>query len=234
MSVSYFCLRSQAKLIYPKIMTQLEIQPRTWGGRREGAGRKRLPPGKRRVSHLARERFEKPTPAHVTMRVADRVWNLRSGRAFRRIRYCFRVALGRFGLRLIEFSVQGNHLHLIVEADDTLSLSRGMQGLSIRLAKSLNAMMKRSGRVFADHYHARLLRTPTELVRAIAYVLDNAARHYGPSADPFSSQALRIEVRLEILAEPSTWLVRTGWRRARAGPAGPFGASRTRLGAAAD
>ena len=43
------------------------------------------------------------------------------------------------GLRIVQFSVQGNHLHLIVEADSSTALSRGMQGLCIRLAKALKA-----------------------------------------------------------------------------------------------
>lgn len=148
----------------------------------------------------------------------EHVWNLRSGRAFRRIHRCFEKSCGRFGARLIEFSVQGNHLHLIIEADDNDSLSRGMQGLCIRIARALNAMMGRAGAVFADHYHSRLLTTPTELVRAIAYVIGNAARHFGPrrAPDPFSSAA----VREGVLARPVGWLLRAGRRRAAGLPSG--------------
>jgi REP element-mobilizing transposase RayT len=93
---------------------------------------------------------------HVTLRMRDHVWNLRSRRSFRRIAECFKRASGRFGARLIEFSVQGNHLHLIVEADDHTALSRALQGLCIRIAKALNAMMERAVKVFGDHYHAAL------------------------------------------------------------------------------
>jgi REP element-mobilizing transposase RayT len=56
-------------------------------------------------------------------------------------------------MRLIEFSVMGNHLHLIVESDD----SRAMQGRNIRIAKALNRMMGPKGRVFADRFHSSLL-----------------------------------------------------------------------------
>lgn len=148
----------------------------------------------------------------------DHVWNLRSGRSFRRIRACFEKSCGRFGARLVEFSVQGNHLHLIIEADSNEALSRAMQGLCIRIAKALNAMMSRAGAVFADHYHSRLLKTPTELMRAIAYVLGNAAHHFGGRSqrDPFSSAA----VREGVVAKPVGWLLRAGWRSARAGPSG--------------
>jgi len=182
------------------------------GGKRRGAGRK--PKGPRAlVSHRARARFEKPTPVHVTLRVREEVWNLRSRRAFRRIRACFENSRGRFGARLVEFSVQGNHLHLIVEADSSAALSQALQGLCIRIAKALNALMRRAGAVFADHYHSRLLKTPTELVYAIRYVLGNAAHHFGGGGrDRFSSAGL--EDREDVLAKPLGWLLRVGWKRA--------------------
>ena len=192
---------------------QLALPLPTHGGRRPGAGRK--PKGsKALVSHARRPRFEKTTPVHVTLRMREHVWNLRSRRCFGLIRGCFEKSVGRFGSRLIEFSVQGNHLHLIVEADDNGALSRAMQGLSIRIAKALNSLMNRPGAVFSDHYHSRLLRTPTELVRAIAYVLGNAAHHFGlKEPDPFSSAAVRDDRDL-VLARPVSWLMRVGWKRA--------------------
>jgi REP element-mobilizing transposase RayT len=152
---------------------------------------------------------------HVTLRLAWGVWNLRSRRCFRAMRQCFADAAGRMGLRLVHFSVLGNHVHLIVEANDKEALSRGMQGLCIRLAKALNRVMGRSGPVFGDHYHSRLLRTPTEVVNAIAYVLDNHTHHYDGNAgrDPYSSAAVKDEV-----LEPRTWLLRIGWRRVRRAP----------------
>jgi len=66
-----------------------------------------------------------------------------------------------------------------------------MRGLPVRIAKGLNRVMQRRGRVFDDHYHSRLLRSPTELVNAIAYVLGNHEHHYGPSCglDVYSSLA---------------------------------------------
>jgi len=181
------------------------------GGRRSGAGRK--PNGVRPlVSHLARQHFDKITPVHVTLRIRGDVPSLRSSRRFTKIRECFVAARGRFGLRLVEFSVLGNHLHLIVEADDSAALSTGMQGLSIRVAKAVNRMLERTGHVFADHYHSRLLKTPTELTRAIRYVIENARHHYGErGADFFSSRG---RDALVALVRPIGWLLRLGWSRA--------------------
>jgi REP element-mobilizing transposase RayT len=194
-----------------KKLRQLKLVFRMHGGKRRGAGRK--PNGsKPTVSHRSRPKFSKATPVHVTLRICDDVPSLRSSRRFAAVRRCFVEARGRFGLRLAEFTVLSNHLHLIVEADDDRALTRGVQGLCIRIAKAINALLERAGKTFADHYHARLLMTPTELCRAIRYVRENAAHHYeerGP--DPCSSAASDAQ---EILVAPVGWLLRAGWRRA--------------------
>ncbi|HEY0477895.1 MAG TPA: transposase, partial [Kofleriaceae bacterium] len=155
---------------------QLALEFRTWGGKRAGAGRK--PRGARAgVAHRARGEWTRPTPLHVTLRMAPHVYNLRSRRSFRVIAAALRLGGDRFDVRVIEFSVQGNHIHLLVEAPNRRALARAIQGFSIRVAKGLNRMMGRSGRVFDDRYHARVLRTPTEVRHALHYVLDNARKH---------------------------------------------------------
>ena len=68
-------------------------------------------------------------------------------------------------------------MHLVVEAMATEALSRAMQGFSIRVAKGLNTMMKKRGRVLGDRYHARTLRAPTEVRRAVAHVRNNHRKH---------------------------------------------------------
>jgi REP element-mobilizing transposase RayT len=157
-------------------------------------------------------------PLHVTLRMAPHVYNLRSRRSFRVIAAALRVGGDRFGVRIILFSVQGNHIHLVVEAPDRRALGRAIQGLSIRIAKGLNRMMGRTGRVLGDRYHARVLRTPTEVRRAVHYVVENARKHaaqrgeiYAPGyVDPYSSAGA------PDLALPAaqTWLLRAGWMRA--------------------
>ena len=83
----------------------------------------------------------------------------------------------RFGFRLVEYSVQNDHLHLIAEAEDQRCLSRGMQGLLIRIAKALNRLWERRGQVFRDRYHCRVLRTWWQVRNALRYVLNDALRH---------------------------------------------------------
>ena len=189
---------------------QLELRFHRRGGARPNAGRK--PNGEKAgVSHLRRLRFARVMPVHVTMRVASHVYNLRSRRSFSVIARAIAKASERFGVRIVQFSVQGNHLHLVVEAAATEALSRAMQGFSIRVAKGLNAMMNRRGRVLADRYHARPLRTPTEVRRVVAYVRHNHRKHVPDVpvsyVDPYGSDAGRV-----ALPRPHTWPLRVTLR----------------------
>jgi len=147
-----------------------------WGGPRAGAGRK--PSGvEAGVSHRRELRVTRHTPIHVTLRARSHVWNLRSRRGHRAVEEALRGVHGRPGFRVVHFSVQGNHVHLVVEADDRRALACGMKALTRRLAAALNALMRRAGPVFRDRYHAHVLRTPRETANALAYVLANFASH---------------------------------------------------------
>src|SRR3954470_1837753 len=104
---------------------QIPMKFRSWGGKRRGAGRK--PKGARAgVAHVPRKQPLR-TPAHVTMRVAGGRPGLRSNRSFRAIGRAFREGKDRIGFRVVHFNVQGNHIHLLVEADDATALARGMK-----------------------------------------------------------------------------------------------------------
>jgi REP element-mobilizing transposase RayT len=154
------------------------------------------------ISHLRREKFAARFPVHVTLRVREAVPNLRQRRCLRAIRIAFLGGNGRFGVRLIHFAVLGNHVHMICEADGELSLSRGMQGLNIRMAKALNRAVERRGRVFSERYHARILRTPTQTRNAVHYVLRNHEKHFGAGAVGVTSRQFP-----EWVAVPVTWLL---------------------------
>jgi putative transposase len=149
--------------------SQQELALRRRGGRRPGAGRK--PKGARAgVPHVTRPALSGREPLLITMKVRGHVWNLRARRAFDRVMRTFAAAQERFGTRLVQFSVQRDHIHLIAEAVDEVALSRSMQGLAVRIARAINRLMRRKGAVFADRYHERVLRTPRQTRWAIRYV----------------------------------------------------------------
>jgi REP element-mobilizing transposase RayT len=172
-----------------KRMRQVEMRFRTWGGKRAGAGRKAKVPGEPKQSHLARPQFARRFPQHVTIRMLPSVWNLRSRRCFGALqRAMWMGSAKKFGFRLVHYAVMGNHIHLLVEAKGKEALSRAMQGLNIRIAKALNRVMGRHGQVLSDHYNAKILSSPSQTLRARAYLLRNAEKHYGwRGLDPFAS-----------------------------------------------
>jgi REP element-mobilizing transposase RayT len=202
---------------------QRELEFRTWGGARKGAGRK--PAGDRaRAAHTAREAIRPWQPVHVSIRVAAHVWNLRSQRSFRVIDAAIRKARRDPAFRVVHFAILGNHLHLIVEAEGTRAFASGVRALEIRVARGLNQMMGHTGPVFADRYDAHVLRTPAEVRNAVRYVLGNFESHAVRRGelqsttdwvDPFSSAAGRGPrwAQLALFDEaattpPQTWLLR--------------------------
>jgi REP element-mobilizing transposase RayT len=208
----------------------LRSSPR-WGGRRKGAGRKRGPfprdPHRRRPALAAR------FPCHVTLRVRRGLPSLRSGRLVAELRRRLRPACERGRFRLVHYSVQADHLHLIVEASSSRELANGMKAVAARVARGVNRVFARRGAVVADRYHLRILRTPREVRSALAYVLLNVRKHFkqrrgfAPALrlDEASSgrwfdgwrrrppEGPRAASGPRDVAAPHTWLLAAGWRR---------------------
>jgi REP element-mobilizing transposase RayT len=210
--------------------TSLDLRPRfRHGGTRPGAGRPRKKD--RGVAHSARPRLSRHHPVHVTLRALPGTPNLRKDVAWTAFEGALKAAATGEGCRIVHFSVQSNHLHLIVEAGDQTALSRGLQGLAIRLARRVNRACSRSGRLWRDRYHARALRTPLEVRNCLCYVLQNARRHADLARgivapgwiDPRSSgvwfdgwaDSARSAApeRERLVADARTWLLTVGWRR---------------------
>jgi putative transposase len=202
--------------------SQEAFELRTWGGVRAGAGPKSSR-DRAALPHRTRGEFKPYQPLHVTIRVADHVWNLRSHRSFSVVRAALEALRRRTGVRVIHFSVQGNHIHLIMEAEDKRALANGVRRLSIRLARGLNRMMSRSGPVLDDRYHVHVLRTLAEARNAVRYAAGNFESHAarrgervsGRWLDPFSSDAMTIPARGQrelftepVTSAPRTWMLR--------------------------
>ncbi|MFO0682973.1 MAG: transposase [Sandaracinus sp.] len=176
------------------------------------------------MKHTRRGALGGAAPVLVTMKVLAGLANLRSRRRFRAVLASLHKASARLGSRIVEYSVQSDHLHLVVETRDERMLARAMQGLAVRLARALNRSLGRRGKVFADRFHHRALTTPRQVRNALAYVLCNARKHRAAPPisgwlDPLSSAPsfdgwLRAATQEDrALPSPRTWLLRVGWRR---------------------
>jgi REP element-mobilizing transposase RayT len=188
--------------------------------------------GKHDPAHVARPEHIAHHPVHVVLRVTREVGNLRTRHAYRAIRAAIAKCAARTDYRVVHASIQSNHVHLLVEADDKLALTRGMQGFAISAAKRLNReLRRRRGDVFPFRYHATPITSPTQARNAIAYILNNWRRHKQDTRapwriDPYSSAEQfsgwetphGYKPRAEPLpcVRPTSWLLTAGWARAKA------------------
>jgi putative transposase len=211
--------------------------PNSWGGRRKGAGRKARAE-RRKVAHQARPMHRAREPVHITTRMTIR--SLRS-------QFLFPTVVGAIAdtnrqrgqqFRIVQFSVQRDHLHLIVEANERAALITGMRSFSARLARRVNRLLFRHGPLIADRWHQHTLTTPRAVRRALVYVMGNFRKHAADShcaIDPcssapyFSSYAefhgiAPIDTDPTLVPRPlrshpppipkaRTWLLHTGWLR---------------------
>jgi len=141
---------------------QLEMEFRSrHGGKRPGAGRKRVAP-RPRVPHRKRLPLASRFPVHVTVRLVAGLPRLRGPGPARRLKEAFVRGCDKDVFRICQFSVQGNHVHLVCEARDSQALARGIQGWKICVARRLNDYWDRRGTLFDDRYHAVILTTPRQ------------------------------------------------------------------------
>lgn len=208
---------------------------RRHGGARKRAGRKPNVPGKPKQRHAARPEADARFPFHVTLRMRRDVPRLRKFELCKVLRRAFVYGCRKGEFRICQFSIQGNHVHLMCEAATRKARAKGLQGWGVRVARGINGFFGRNGAVFDDRYHMEPLRTPTQVRNALCYVLQNARRHgleLDPTfhgADPFSSawwfdgwKDANWKLGLDppeskTVADAGSWLLRVGWRRAKAG-----------------
>ena len=209
-----------------------DFEPRTWGGKRAGAGRKRSRTSD--VPHRARPAVRKYDVQHVVLRTRKDVPRLRRGKTYQAIRHALQRTLGETAFRVVHTSIQRNHLHFLIEANDKGALSHGMRSLAIMAARAINRVLGRQGKVFAYRYHASSISSPRQMRNALSYVLNNWRRHdedetceaaHRAMLDPYTTaisfrgwreaEQFAVPAGYEPLpsAAPETWLLRVGWER---------------------
>jgi putative transposase len=191
-----------------KRQVQQEIRWPNKAGDLRGRKREAKPRGKKRVGrpkkagagmpHEKRPALKAHEPIHITIRVDEVVGRLRTRDAYMAIREAAIVVLQRDDFRIVHLSIEGTHIHLLVEAENRRALSCGMRAFEGSAAKHLNAAFskaggwwerkraarlghampqRRKGRVFSDRYHETVITSPRQARHALAYVLNNWRRH---------------------------------------------------------
>jgi putative transposase len=172
---------------------------------------------------------------HITVRLVAGLPRLRGPGPAKVLKTAFVRGCDKGIFRICQFSIQGNHIHLICEARDRVALARGIQGWKIRVARRMNAHWGRKGPLFDDRYHAVILTTPRQTRNCLVYVMHNA-RHHGEAVrnvdvyssawyfDGWCSEAWRRGFEPPRnpygppVAPPTTWLLVAGWRLRGGGP----------------
>lgn len=180
---------------------QMNVNGSRWGGRREGAGRKRI--HSTGVSHRKRERITRHTPVHITIKYSTRIRN----KAFLEILKRAILSAQSKNLRIIHYSVQSDHIHFIIEANGNRKLTAGMRSLSVTLARGLN-----DEHVQVERYHLHVLRNPVEVKNAVRYVVFNEEKHSGKrNIDSYSSVSRYLKLQFDLciteLDDPKSFLL---------------------------
>jgi len=210
---------------------------------RRQSGRKRGPkPREERlgfVPHVAREEHNGRNPVHVSIRRVRLAPSFREQRVRAAIVEELRLAKHR-GVRVVHYSIQANHIHLMIEGRDGADLSAQMRVLLSRIALMVNALTHRTGSLFRDRHHRRELTSPRATRNALVYILFNDRKHAlesGPvsvrileeldacsSAAWFQGWHPTARPPPDVVARaggdgpppvsvPRTWLAGVGWRR---------------------
>jgi REP element-mobilizing transposase RayT len=179
------------------------------------------------VAHRTRAEHKARHPTHLTLRAGRQAPNLRQQVVFFEVRRALRRA-SRAWFRVVHFSVQNDHIHLLVEAHDKLAIARGVAGFAVRVARRVNRLVGRRGRFWGDRYHVRDVRTPREVRNAIVYVVMNWQKHVrrargmDPCSSAFWLDGWKVppsegppvwNEETAPVRRPKTWLAREGWRR---------------------
>lgn len=165
----------------------LNLYKGSHGGRRPGSGRKRI--HSKGVSHRKREKVTRHTPLHINfkyrMYIRTESFMMHSERAIE--------SAENHGMKVSLFTIQSNHIHLIAEVNNNISLTRSMQSLTNTITFSF-----KKGSIQLERYHLHVLKSPAETRHAIAYVLLNDLKHTGKFDKRFT----------KILTKGECWLLK--------------------------
>src|SRR5215813_11448663 len=135
---------SESRVSAESMMTALSSTTKR-GGKRANAGRKKSDAFKYDPSHATRPDLHWAHPVHVMLRTLPSVPRLRQRDGYEAIRAALLYFVEGLAFRVVHVSIQRNHLHLVVEANNKDALRRGMQSFAIRAARALNKEFARDG-----------------------------------------------------------------------------------------
>ena len=138
------------------------------------AGRK--PIHDKGIRHIRRERFERESSFHITIKVREDKSDLQNKMILKALHHAIMKARAK-SLKVIHYTLEYNHIHMLVEAFNQEQLSNCMQSFGVTLAKMINKVKFKKGGVYKHRYHLRRLISVMELKNVLKYIFNNGIKH---------------------------------------------------------
>jgi putative transposase len=113
---------------------------------------------------------------HITHRCHKADFLLKFLKDKKRWLYWLFEAKKRFGLRILNYSVTSNHVHLLVVDSKKETIPKSIQLIAGRTAREYNIRKKRNGAFWEDRYHATAIEDGVHLLRCLIYIDMNMVR----------------------------------------------------------
>lgn len=113
---------------------------------------------------------------HITHRCHKQEFLLKFAKDRRRWHYWLFEAKKRFGLRILNYVITSNHIHLLVIDSGPDVISKSLQLVAGRIAQEFNNRKERKGAFWEDRYHATAVEQNEHLIRCLTYIDLNMVR----------------------------------------------------------
>ena len=96
---------------------------------------------------------------HITQRCHKQDFLLKFDRDKKRWIHWLKEATRRYKLKIFNYMVTSNHIHLLIVDTKKGSIARGLQLIEGRVGQEYNNRKKRDGAFWSDSYHATIIDT---------------------------------------------------------------------------
>lgn len=149
------------------------------------------------IRHLARPHLKKPSSLHLTIKIKKIKADIKNKSILSILKRAILNARKK-GLRVLHYSLEYDHVHLLIEAENNTILGKGMQAFGVTLSKAINRVRKLKGGVYKHRYHFRQISSARELKNVMNYIFSNGMKHKTAMSivSPFNSIRAEEKYRL--------------------------------------
>ena len=113
---------------------------------------------------------------HITHRCHKQEFLLKFNRDKKQWIYWLNEAKNRYQLKILNYIVTSNHIHLLIVDDIKGAIARSLQLIEGRVGQEYNLRKKREGAFWSDRYHATIIDTDNYLQECMMYIDLNMVR----------------------------------------------------------